>query len=140
MRRAHQKRTASRHAIAEPAAGQVNGSIASSRDFGRSSTSIVEPPVAEILLSSSGTFANDAVAESDGRCEQRRQLAIAIRQRIESRLPGRVRNLVVHVLSDTVLLEGQCATYYTKQLAQHTALGILEDEHLENAIEVCVPR
>ena len=84
MRRARQERTVSRHAIAEPAAGQVNGAIANARDFGRSSTSMVEPPVAEILLSPSCTFANEAVAESDGRCERRRQLAIAIRQRIEA--------------------------------------------------------
>jgi hypothetical protein len=39
-----------------------------------------------------------------------------------------------------VVLEGQCATYYTKQLAQHAALGVLEDEHLENAIAVTVPQ
>jgi hypothetical protein len=66
-------------------------------------------------------------------------LAIAIRQRIESRLHGRVRNLSVRILDNTVVLEGQCSTYYTKQLAQHTALGVLENEHLENAIAVCVP-
>ena len=68
-----------------------------------------------------------------------RNLAIAIRQRIESRLHGRVRNLVVRILDDTVVLEGQCSTYYTKQIAQHTALGVLENEHLENAIAVRVP-
>lgn len=68
------------------------------------------------------------------------RLAAAIKQRIESRLPGRVRNLAVRVHADTVVLEGQCATYYTKQIAQHAALGILEDEHLENAIVVAVGR
>jgi hypothetical protein len=31
-------------------------------------------------------------------------------------------------------------TYYTKQIAQHAALGVLEDEHLENAIVVAVGR
>jgi hypothetical protein len=35
-----------------------------------------------------------------------------------------------------VYLEGRCATYYTKQLAQHAAMGIIEDEHLENLIVV----
>jgi hypothetical protein len=44
------------------------------------------------------------------------------------------------MLDGAVLLQGQCATYYTKQLAQHAALGILDDERLENDIEVCVPR
>jgi hypothetical protein len=67
-------------------------------------------------------------------------LAIAIRQRIESRLVGRVRDLAVRVVGDTVVLEGKCSTYYTKQLAQHAALAILEHEQLENAIVVELPR
>jgi hypothetical protein len=63
-------------------------------------------------------------------------LEIAIRKRIETRLPGRVRNLLVRVSEDSVVLEGQCATFYTKQIAQHAAMGVLDDEHLENAIVV----
>jgi len=63
-------------------------------------------------------------------------LEIVIRKRIESRLPGRVRNLLVRVSSDSVVLEGQCATFYTKQIAQHAAMGVLDDEQLENAIVV----
>jgi hypothetical protein len=46
--------------------------------------------------------------------------------------------LNVRVLADLVILEGQCATYYTKQLAQHAAMGVLEDEQLDNAIVVRV--
>ena len=42
-----------------------------------------------------------------GSAEQQ-SLAIAIRQRIESRLHGRVRNLVVRAYGDVVMLEGQC--------------------------------
>lgn len=67
-------------------------------------------------------------------------LEAIIQQRIESRLHGRVRNLVVRVVGDVVTLAGECTTYYTKQLAQHTAMGVLDDEHLENAIVVNVPR
>jgi hypothetical protein len=63
-------------------------------------------------------------------------LAIAIRQRIETRLAGRIRDLSVRVKDDTIVLEGRCATYYTKQLAQHAALGVIEFEQLENAIVV----
>jgi hypothetical protein len=79
-------------------------------------------------------------------CEERvshdgpQALAAIIQQRIESRLHGRVRNLVVRTDGDIVTLEGECATYYTKQIAQHTAMGVLDDEHLENAIVVNVPR
>lgn len=69
---------------------------------------------------------------------QQNFLEVAIEERIRSRLQGRVRNLRVEVRDDVVILQGQCATYYTKQLAQHAAMGVLEDEHLENAIVVCV--
>jgi hypothetical protein len=99
----------------------------------------MDSPVDEVLLCPGGTFATGVSAKPDSRGERSRELAIAIRQRIESRLHGRVRNLTVRILGRTVVLEGQCATYYTKQLAQHTALGVLEDEHLENAIVVSVP-
>jgi hypothetical protein len=94
----------------------------------------------EILLSPAGTFIGDTSSQPDIRSERGRQLVIAIRQRIESRLHGRVRNLKVQLADNTVVLEGQCATYYTKQLAQHAALGILEDEQLENAIVVSASR
>lgn len=70
------------------------------------------------------------------RLERFRNLTIAIRQRIETRLAGRVRDLAVRVRGETIVLEGSCATYYTKQLAQHAALGALDGEPLENAITV----
>jgi hypothetical protein len=72
----------------------------------------------------------------DHRGERLRQLATSIEQRIKSRLAGRIRQLLVRVNGDTIVIEGRCSTYYTKQLAQHAALGILEDELLENAIVV----
>jgi len=62
----------------------------------------------------------------------------AIKERIETRLPGRVRNLVVRSFDGLVILGGQCSTFYTKQLAQHAAMGVLNDELLENAIVVSV--
>jgi hypothetical protein len=67
-------------------------------------------------------------------------LEIAVQKRIQIRLAGRVRNLVVRSRGDVIVLEGECNTYYSKQLAQHAAMGILEDEHLENAIVVALPR
>jgi hypothetical protein len=83
---------------------------------------------------------SDCPDSRDASAIRRGQLPLKIRTRIESRLGGRVRNLVVRLFDGTVVLEGQCATYYTKQLAQHAALGILEDEHLENAIVVDGPQ
>ena len=87
--------------------------------------------------------ANESIAQvcpvdSDHRDARHRALEISIQKRIESRLLGRVRNLIVRAFDGVVILEGECATYYTKQLAQHTAMGILEDEHLVNSIVVSV--
>jgi hypothetical protein len=90
----------------------------------------------EVVLGPAGTFADSRSGAADQASERRRQLAIAIRQRIETRLAGRVRDLSVRIKGDTIVLEGSCATYYTKQLAQHAALGVLEEEQLENAIVV----
>lgn len=89
----------------------------------------------EVMLSPSG-FTTVHTNEINGRAERHRHLAIAIRQRIESRLAGRVHDLAIRVRDNTVVLEGRCATFYTKQLAQHAALGVLEDERLENDIVV----
>ncbi len=90
----------------------------------------------------SGATEVDMVCNDDPshRGAQQQALEIAIQQRIESRLQGRVRNLRVRAYGDLVILDGQCATYYTKQLAQHAAMGVLEDEQLENAIVVSVPK
>ena len=88
------------------------------------------------------TLINERPAESspssplDHRAERLEQLAIAIKQRIAARLGGRIRELEVHARGDTIVVEGRCATYYTKQLAQHAAIGVLEDELLENSIIV----
>jgi hypothetical protein len=118
----------------------VNGATANGNYESRPAP--IDPPATEVRLSPAGTFVTGEVAatEPDARAERHRQLAIAIRQRIESRLVGRIRELSVRIKGDTVVLEGKCSTYYSKQLAQHAALGALEDEHLENAISVEVPR
>ena len=79
---------------------------------------------------------NGSTSAADPSIERRRKLANAIHKRIETRLAGRVRDLAVRVRANTIVLEGRCATYYTKQLAQHAAMGVIEDEQLENAIVV----
>jgi hypothetical protein len=89
----------------------------------------------EVILAPAG-FTISHSAETDRASERQRLLAVAIRQRIESRLGGRVHDLAIRIRGNTILLEGRCATFYTKQLAQHAALGVLEDEQLENAIVV----
>ena len=66
------------------------------------------------------------------------ELAKNILARIESRLPGRLRHLTVYTTENAVILTGQCCTFYTKQLAQHIAMGVLEYEQLVNNIDVQV--
>jgi len=64
------------------------------------------------------------------------ELATQILARIQSRLPDRIRDLTVLTTENAVILKGRCATFYTKQLAQHAAMGVLDYEQLINHIEV----
>src|SRR5688500_4485825 len=135
MRRASHHGTVTRRPTPPaPPAVSVGGSFEPAIELADESSRVDE------FLSSNGPFANGGETATNAGADRSRRLASAIMQRIESRLPGRVRNLAVRINADTIVLEGQCATYYTKQLAQHAALGILEDEHLENAIVVTVGR
>lgn len=69
-----------------------------------------------------------------------KRLATQVRDRIESRLPGRIHDLQVTAIDHDIILRGHCSTFYTKQLAQHVAMGILDYERLINSIEVRIPR
>lgn len=68
------------------------------------------------------------------------ELAQRILKRIAAQLPGRIRNLTVYTTENAVVLAGQCSTFYSKQLAQHAAMGVLEYEQLINNIEVRVAK
>jgi hypothetical protein len=132
MRRAGHKRPANVRAIpATPSVTPLN--VVAFAD-----EASAETPIDVELLPSVQAMVRIRSAEADDRDARHRALEIAIQQRIESRLLGRVRNLLVRAFDGVVVLEGECATYYTKQLAQHTAMGILDDEHLENSIVVRV--
>ena len=63
-------------------------------------------------------------------------LTSTIKHRIHSRTHGRVWNLHVEFNGQVVVLRGRTATYYTKQLAQHGALEILNGQPVVNDIEV----
>lgn len=69
-----------------------------------------------------------------------RELEEVIRSRIATRLGGRIRNLAIAVDQGVIHLAGQCSTYYSKQLAQHAVLGVVEDETIKNGIEVTLDR
>lgn len=66
-------------------------------------------------------------------------LCLAVRERIRERLKDRVRDLDVATCEGGIVISGRCANYHTKQLAQHAALDVMNNEPLENRIEVYVP-
>lgn len=68
------------------------------------------------------------------------ELAKRIIERIHSRVPGRISCLSVYTTENAVVLAGRCSTFYTKQLAQHAAMGVLNYERLVNDIEVRVEK
>jgi hypothetical protein len=56
--------------------------------------------------------------------------------RVLARTGRRVRNLHIELSPERVVLHGQAATYYVKQLAQHGVREVLPEVRLENAIVV----
>lgn len=68
-----------------------------------------------------------------------RRVAADIVRSVESRLPGRVRDLKVRVERDQFVLSGISSSYYVKQVAQHVAMNALDAlmlGRLVNEIEV----
>jgi hypothetical protein len=97
------------------------------------------PRLSGVLVKSTPKLAVAVIATPPGilaPASRQELLATKVRQRIQSRLGERIRQLQVTCNADKVLLRGECATYYSKQLAQVAALGVLEDETLDNAIVV----
>ncbi|MEM9352209.1 MAG: BON domain-containing protein [Planctomycetota bacterium] len=64
------------------------------------------------------------------------RLVREIRGRIQQRLPGRVHFLSVELSDEGIVLSGECCTFYSKQMAQHVAMGVVEYERLINNITV----
>jgi len=64
------------------------------------------------------------------------KLAARIARVVQRRTSGSIVGLTVEVRRDGVYLGGRCATFYSKQLAQQAAMGVVEDEPLTNEIEV----
>lgn len=68
-----------------------------------------------------------------------RRAAAEILCSVQSRLPGRVRDLKVRVEDDQFVLSGVSSSYYVKQIAQHVAMNALDAlmlGRLVNEIEV----
>jgi len=64
------------------------------------------------------------------------QLQHELETRVQSRTGRRVRDLAIELAPERIVLRGQTATYYIKQLAQQEIRDCLPDVSLENAIVV----
>lgn len=74
-----------------------------------------------------------AGARDESRCDR---LALRIARVVRRRTAGSVQNLRVEVCRDGVFLDGECDTFYTKQLAQQAAMDLADEKQLLNRIEV----
>ncbi len=59
-----------------------------------------------------------------------------LEQQVTFRTGRRVRNLIVLLEPERIVLRGQTTTYHVKQLAQHGILEMLPNARLENGIVV----
>jgi hypothetical protein len=59
-----------------------------------------------------------------------------LEKRVLNRTGRRVRDLAVELMPESVVLRGQAASYYVKQLAQQEVRDFLPHVRLENAIVV----
>lgn len=64
------------------------------------------------------------------------QLATDLARLILNESNGHVRELVVEIHPDCVVLAGRAPSFYHKQLAQHAVMKHLGNRQLENRIEV----
>jgi hypothetical protein len=70
---------------------------------------------------------------------QLRRVAADIVRSVQSRLPGRIRDLKVRYENEQFVLSGVSTSYYVKQVAQHVAMNALDAlmlGRLVNEIEV----
>ena len=68
--------------------------------------------------------------------DEAEKLAASIERAVQRETGRGVADLTVEVGPQGVLLKGRCTTFYTKQLAQHAAMGISGGDRLINGIEV----
>jgi hypothetical protein len=79
----------------------------------------------------------EPVRKTETRDESRGdRLAVRIARVVKRRTAGSVQNLRVEVRRDGVFLDGNCETFYTKQLAQQAAMDLAHEKPLTNRIEV----
>jgi osmotically-inducible protein OsmY len=92
-----------------------------------------QPPLSKFLIDPTVYHTPLPDTREDGRGEK---LAVRIARVVTRRTAGSVQNLRVEVRRDGVYLDGQCPSYYAKQLAQQAAMDLADEKPLTNRIEV----
>jgi hypothetical protein len=77
---------------------------------------------------------SDAMAHAENRISENET---RLETQLRARLGSQVRQLLVVLLSNGVILHGMARTYYAKQIAQHSVMEITDLPILANEIEVC---
>ncbi|HET6881433.1 MAG TPA: BON domain-containing protein [Pirellulales bacterium] len=90
------------------------------------------PPATPIPIDVEPIRRDDAIHEET----RGDRLAVRIARVVKRRTAGSVLNLRVEVRRDGVFLDGECNTFYTKQLAQQAAMDLADEKPLLNRIEV----
>lgn len=85
------------------------------------------------VLSPPDDFPDNPLPETLAEAER---LAAFIERAVWRETGGGVRDLRVEVSREGVLIAGRCDTYYTKQKAQHAAMGVPGGGQLTNRIVV----
>jgi hypothetical protein len=99
---------------------------------GADGAAALPPATSELALSPGARVAT----RTDARL---RRVAGEILRSVQSRLPGRVRDLKVRIDGDQFVISGVSTSYYVKQVAQHVAMNALDSlmlGRLVNEIEV----
>jgi osmotically-inducible protein OsmY len=94
------------------------------------------PALPEFHVPSTPVYSNVPRPPANDTDVRSEKLAARIARVVKRRTAGSVQNLRVEVRRDGVFLDGQCATFYTKQLAQQAAMGLADEKQLTNRIEV----
>lgn len=89
-----------------------------------------QPPLPEFVIGPSPLY-RAPVPDTRGD-----KLAARIARVVTRRTAGSVQNLRVEVRREGVFLDGQCPSYYAKQLAQQAAMDLADEKPLTNRIEV----
>jgi hypothetical protein len=78
----------------------------------------------------------DVLASPPRLSAEAEKLAARIERAVRRGTNDKVRELRVEVVEEGIVLSGRCGTYYCKQLAQHAAMSLVQNEALINRIEV----